>query len=270
MPIPKDLVPGLIEEQLTTRVIGRPLTLLDEVASTNDVAMAAGHGGHPEGLAILADRQARGRGRSGRVWASLPGLGVYTSILLRPPVPPQQALLLTLLAGLATADAIRAVCTAEVCLKWPNDVLLQGRKVAGILTEMATVGQTVGHVVVGIGINVHHRLADFPADVQMTATSIGLSAGRPVERADVAAVLYNALDRWYGAFCAGERERILAEVRVRTATLGRGVTVVAAPERWQGTALDLDADGALLVKDHAGTIHRVLAADVSIREEGSL
>jgi BirA family transcriptional regulator, biotin operon repressor / biotin---[acetyl-CoA-carboxylase] ligase len=270
MTIPADIAPGVFEVRLRSRLIGRRLTVLEEVGSTNDVAMAAGHAGHVEGMAILADRQVRGRGRSGRTWASLSGLGVYTSILLRPTVPPQQALLLTLLAGLATADAIRAVCTLEARLKWPNDVLLDGRKVAGILTEMTTVGQTVSHVVVGIGINVHHRLTDFPDDVRMTATSIGASAGRRVERAEVAAALYHALDRWYAAFCAGERDRILTEARARTATLGRGVTVVAGPDRWRGRALDLDVDGALLVQDHAGTVHRVLAADVSIREEGSL
>jgi BirA family biotin operon repressor/biotin-[acetyl-CoA-carboxylase] ligase len=267
MTIPEDIAPGVIEKRLTTRLIARPLTVIEGVGSTNDAAMAAGQAGHPEGLAILADRQHSGRGRSGRTWASRPGLGIYTSILLRPAVLPHQAPLLTILAGLATAEAVRTASDLAPRLKWPNDVLLDGRKVAGILTEMATVGQRVGHVVVGVGINVHHGPGDLPADVHTAATSISATAGRRVERGEVAAALYNALDRWYAAFCAGDRAGILAEARARTATLGRAVTVVAGPERWQGMALDLEDDGALLVRDQSGSVRRVLAADVSIRED---
>jgi BirA family transcriptional regulator, biotin operon repressor / biotin---[acetyl-CoA-carboxylase] ligase len=201
----------------------------------------------------------------GRAWSSLPGLGLHTSILLRPHVPPRQAPLLTIVAGLATADAIQVVAEVVPRLKWPNDVLLAGRKVAGILTEMATLGQRVGHIVVGIGINVHHRTTDFPEDLRATATSIGLAAGTRVERGEVAAALYNAFDAWYAIFLAGDGAAILREARERTATLGRAVTVVSGSERWQGTAVDLDEDGALLVCDAQGVIQRVLAADVSVR-----
>jgi BirA family biotin operon repressor/biotin-[acetyl-CoA-carboxylase] ligase len=266
MPIPDDLAPKLIDERLTTRVIARQLTVIEDVGSTNDAAMAAGQAGHAEGLAVLADRQHSGRGRSGRTWTSYSGLGVYTSILLRPTVAPHEAALLTIMAGLATVDAIRTVAALHPRLKWPNDVLLQDRKVAGILTEMATVGQRISHAAVGVGINVHHRATDFPADVQTAAISLRVAAGRPIERGEVAAALYNALDRWYAVFCGGNRAGILAEARAQTATLGRAVTVVAGPERWQGTALDLDEDGALLVQDWRGNVQRVLAADVSIRE----
>ena len=149
MPIPADITLEKIQSRLTGRVIGRRLRVVAEIGSTNDAAMAAGHAGEPEGLAILADRQESGRGRLGRTWASVSGLGIYTSILLRPPVPPLQAPLLTLMAGLATAEAIEAVGQVTPALKWPNDVLCGGRKVAGILTEMATMGQQIGHVVVG-------------------------------------------------------------------------------------------------------------------------
>jgi BirA family transcriptional regulator, biotin operon repressor / biotin---[acetyl-CoA-carboxylase] ligase len=265
MTIPEDIAADRIHARLTSRVIGRTLNVVEAIGSTNDAAMAAGRAGAPEGLAILADRQERGRGRSGRAWASLPGVGLYTSILLRPSVPPRQAPLLTIVAGLAVADAIKAFVRIEPSLKWPNDVLLDGRKVAGILTEMATVGQQIGYVVVGIGINVRHRSTDFPADVQATATSIELIAGRRAERGEVAVAVYNALDRWYAAFCAGERIGILAEARARTATLGRLVTVRAGSEQWVGTALDLDGEGALLVQDEEGAVRRVLADEVSIR-----
>src|SRR5512143_2722872 len=120
---PSDLAIETIQSRLTGRIIGRRLQVVAEIGSTNDAAMAAGHAGEPEGLAILADCQMSGRGRLGRSWTSVPGLGVYTSILLRPPVPPIRAPLLTLMAGLATADAIESVGGVSPGLKWPNDVL---------------------------------------------------------------------------------------------------------------------------------------------------
>jgi BirA family biotin operon repressor/biotin-[acetyl-CoA-carboxylase] ligase len=265
MTIPADLSIETIQSRLTSHVIGRFLRVVDEVDSTNDAALAAGQAGEPEGLAILADRQASGRGRLGRRWTSVAGLGIYTSILLRPDVPPRQAPLLTLMAGLATAEAIGGVASTTAALKWPNDVLCDGRKVAGILTETATVGQQIRHVVVGIGINVHHRLADFPVEVQTTATSIELVAGRGVKRGEVAAALYNAMDRWYAVFRTQGTGAIVQQARRRTATLGRPVTVLADQDWWRGIALDLDTDGALLVRDETGAVRRVLAADVSIR-----
>jgi len=150
-------------------------------------------------------------------------------------------------------------------LKWPNDVLCDGRKVAGILTEMATMGQEIRYVVIGVGINVRHRTEDFPAEIAPTATSIELAVGRGVDRGAVIAALYNAMDRWYEVFRSGRTDAVIQEARRRMVTLGRPVTVLADDRRWQGIALDLDADGALLVQDEERAVHRVLADDVSIR-----
>jgi BirA family biotin operon repressor/biotin-[acetyl-CoA-carboxylase] ligase len=262
---PPDISPERILSRLTARVIGRELTVLPEIGSTNDAVMAAGQEGRLEGFAVLADRQASGRGRLGRVWASLPGVGIYTSVLLRPTVPPHQTPLLTLMAGLAVAEAIHAVAQIRPGLKWPNDVLLQHRKVAGILTEMASLGPRVSHVSLGIGINVHHGREDFPAEVRATATSLLIATGRSVDRGELAAALYDALDRWYVLFCSGDRAGILQAAREQSATLGRDVTVESGTDRWQGVAVDLDADGALLVRGEDGAVRRVLADDVSIR-----
>jgi BirA family biotin operon repressor/biotin-[acetyl-CoA-carboxylase] ligase len=263
--IPSDIAAEAIQSRLTGRIIGRRLQVVAEIGSTNDAVMAAGQAGAVEGLAVLADRQTSGRGRRGRSWASLPGVGICTSILLRPSVPPLQAPLLTLMAGLAAAEAITSVAKIAPVLKWPNDILLDGRKAVGILTEMATTGQRIGHVAIGIGINVHQRSEDFPASVRGTATSIDLAAGRRVDRAEVAAALYDSLDRWYTAVCGDGMSMILNAARARTSTLGQPVTVDTGEEKWQGTALDLDDDGALLVVDGQGAVRRVLADDVSIR-----
>jgi len=263
--IPYDIALEAIQSRLTGRIIGRRLQVVAEIGSTNDAAMGAGQAGEPEGLAILADRQTSGRGRRGRSWISIPGVGIWTSILLRPPVPPPRAPLLTLMAGLATGEAIAGVAQIEPVLKWPNDLLLGGRKVVGILTEMTTTGHRIGHVAIGIGINVHQRREDFPEGVRESATSIDLAAGFRVDRGEVVAAVYNALDRWYAAVCADGPSIILQAARARTATLGKPVTVDTGEAQWQGTAVDLDEDGALLVLDAGGAVRRVLADDVSVR-----
>ncbi len=269
MSIPADLTPEKIQAALRSRLIGRSLQVLAEVGSTNDAVMVAGRAGAPEGLAILADRQTAGRGRRGRTWASPPGVGLYTSILLRPGQPAAQVPLLTLVAGLAVGEAIQEIADQDVRLKWPNDVMLDGRKVAGILTEMATVDSWVSHVAVGIGINVNHGAQDMPEEVFPVATSLALASGRSIARCDLAAAVYNSLDRWYRVFREGDSQTILVRGRERSATVGETVDVLAGEERWRGLAVDLDADGALLVQDEAGGVRRVVASDVSVRESSA-
>jgi BirA family biotin operon repressor/biotin-[acetyl-CoA-carboxylase] ligase len=265
MVIPSDLAPEQIQARLRSRVIGRPLEVLGEIGSTNDRVMAAGRDGAPEGLAVIADRQTAGRGRLGRPWASPPGVGLYTSILLRPRLPAGQAPLLTLVAGLAVAEAIERVTGLAPRLKWPNDLLVNGKKVVGILTETASLESRVNYVAVGIGINVRQEAQDLPEELRATATSLRLASGREVPRGNLAAEIYNGLDGWYREFSAGHLETILARGRERSAILGSSVDVLAGDERWSGLAVDLDADGALLVRKENGTVRRVVAGDVSIR-----
>ncbi len=265
MSIPPDLDPAKIQAALRSRLIGRPLEVVEEIGSTNDAALAAGRSGAPEGFAVLANRQTAGRGRRGRAWASPPGVGLYTSVLLRPLQPPGWIPLLTLVAGLAVSEAIREVAGLEPLLKWPNDLLVHGRKVAGILTEMASLDARVSYLAVGMGVNVNHGERDLPEDLLPVATSLRLASGRTIPRCDLAAALYNSMDRWYQVFREGNCERILAHGRQRSATLGQSVDVLAGEERWRGRAVDLDADGALLVQEEGGAVRRVQAGDVSIR-----
>lgn len=261
-----DIVPEAIHANLRSLVIGRVLEVLPEIGSTNDRVMAAGQGGTAEGFCVLADRQTAGRGRLARAWASPSGVGLYTSILLRPKAPLSSLPLLTLVAGLAVADAIQEVAALTPRLKWPNDVWLDGRKVAGILTELATNGSSARCAVVGIGVNVNHCADDFPPELRSGATSLFQQGGRRIARGILAAAIYNGLDNWYALFCQDRRESILEAGRLRSATLGRPVQVLAGTEEWQGDAVDLDPDGALLVRDETGALRRVVAGDVSIRE----
>ncbi len=265
MVIPADLDPAKIQAALRSGLIGRPLQVLGEVGSTNDVVMSAGRAGAPEGLAVLADRQTAGRGRRGRSWASPAGVGLYTSILLRPGRPPGRVSLLTLVAGLAVAEAIQEVAGLDPRLKWPNDILVGGRKLAGILCELTSTDASVSYVALGIGINVNHGSRDLPEELSSEATTLSLATGRTIPRGDLASALYNALDRWYAAFCEGRTEAILALARQRSATLGRPVAVQGEDGQWRGLAVDLDDDGALLVQEDGGSLRRVVASEVSIR-----
>jgi len=265
-PIPADLAPEVIQVRLRSQVIGHPLEVLGEVGSTNDVAMVAGQAGTPEGLVVLADRQTAGRGRRGRSWASAAGVGLYTSILLRPDLLPDRVPLLTLVAGLGVAEAIEEVTGFAARLKWPNDVLMDGRKVAGILAETAFTDTRISHVVVGIGINVNHGRQDLPEALFPEATSLYLATGRLTSRGQLAAAVYNSLERWYGLFCRKRFDEILASGRARSASLGHAVEILAEEGTWQGVAMDLDSDGALLVRAEDGGLRRVIASDVSIRQ----
>ncbi len=269
MAIPADLTPEGIQARLRSRVIARPLEVVGEVGSTNDRVMAAGRDGAPEGLAIIADRQTAGRGRLGRPWASPPGVGLYTSILLRPNLPANQVSLLSLVAGLAVAEGIESVVGLAPLLKWPNDLLVDGKKLAGILIETAGMESRVGYVGVGIGINVSHTVQDLPEELRASATSLHLATGWEISRGELAAEIYNRLDWWYREFSDGRSQIILARGRERSAILGSSVDVLIGDERWRGLAVDLDADGALLVQEASGALRRVVAGEVSIRMTGA-
>ncbi|HSD52290.1 MAG TPA: biotin--[acetyl-CoA-carboxylase] ligase, partial [Candidatus Methylomirabilis sp.] len=164
---------------------------------------------------------------------------------------------------------VEGVACISPRLKWPNDVLVDGKKVAGILTETASLEGRVSYVVVGIGINVRHEVHELSEEFRATATSLRLATGREISRGELAAEIYNRLDWWYREFSNGRCQAILARGRERSAILGSWVNVLTGDERWSGLALDLDADGALLVQDGRGEVRRVVAAEVSIRSSGT-
>ena len=249
---------------LETRAIGRVLHVHDEVTSTNDVAMALADAGAPHGTAVAAERQTRGRGRLGRAWSSPPGVGLWTSVVLRPPVPAAAVPVLTLAAGLAAAEAIEAEAGIPAALKWPNDVLLDGRKVAGTLLELRTEDQAVAHVVAGVGINVHQARGDFPPEVAQTAVSIRQATGRPVSRVLLLRGLFTRLETWYERFLAEGPDPVVTAAAGRMPVLGQPVVAVAGAERLEGTAARLDSDGALVLALPGGGTRRVLAAEVTL------
>ena len=233
-----------------------PHLWFDEIGSTNTVAVRLAERGAKEGSVIAANAQLAGRGRLGRTWASPSGAGLYVSVVLR---PPQHSALVTIAAGVAVAQGISAATGLSVGLKWPNDVYVDARKVAGILAEA---GQSVAgpFVVVGFGINVFR--ASYPPDVADRATSIESELGKPPDRGLLFAEVLAALAENYDEMISGRSARILERWRQRAgAMLGRPVEWNDAAGLHQGTTRDIDEDGALIIDTEAG-IRRVIAGEV--------
>jgi BirA family biotin operon repressor/biotin-[acetyl-CoA-carboxylase] ligase len=243
--IPEEFASALSLTRDRLGIFAHQILWYPEVGSTNDIAGAMADRGAAEGLVVLTDRQTAGRGRLGRSWASPSGAGIYVSVVLRPST--RVATLLTIAAGVAIAEGITSATGLAPHVKWPNDVHVSGRKLAGILAEGA-----VGHVVLGIGINV--QSAAYPADVASRATSIEAELSRPVDRGLVLAECLVALASRYRELQDGRGRRVVDAWRSRAASmLGRRVEWDSAGIQQVGLAENIDDDGALIVKVGAGT-----------------
>lgn len=228
----------------------RRIVWLAETDSTQRVARELARDGCEEGTCVVAEAQTAGRGRLGRSWHSPPGTNVYLSIVLRPPLPPGRVPQLALVAGLAVADAVAGVPGLVPRLKWPNDVVLDGRKAAGILTEMEAEVERVHHVVAGIGLNVN--AAEFPPELAGRATSLCLGVGRLVDRAAVTGALLAAFERRYERFIAEGFAPVRREWEERSWLGGKEVRVAAPEGEIRGRVLGLDEDGALRLETPSG------------------
>lgn len=256
-----------LSAHLTTRWLGRAAEWLRSCGSTNDLAGERARAGAPSGLVVAADAQTAGRGRLGRAWHSPPGANLYLSILLRPARPPSDIPPLTLLVGGALARALAGLGFGPR-LKWPNDVELideggRRRKVAGILTEMSSAGERALHVIVGVGLNVNGT--DFPPEIADRATSLRRAAGgQPLDRAPVLAAFLNALEPMLDEFDrVGPPAAVSAFEAYAALPAACRVTAPGRPgERLEGTALGVDPDGALRLRDETGHIHRVLSGEL--------
>jgi BirA family transcriptional regulator, biotin operon repressor / biotin---[acetyl-CoA-carboxylase] ligase len=236
-----------------------PIVRLDRVDSTQTVAFALAERGAADRTVVIADQQEAGRGRRGRVWQAPPRTSLLASILIRPRLP--QALLATLspTTAVATAEALRRVAPLSPRLKWPNDVLVGGRKIAGILLESRSIASAEPILVIGVGVNLRQR--KFPPELTGRATSVELETGRPVDRDTLLETLLEQFDTWRarlegeGFGSVRERWKSLSD------TIGRRVTV----DGISGTATDLDSDGALLI-DAGDGVRRVIAGEIATDE----
>ena len=259
--------------QPATRLLGRPLHFFDTIDSTNTSAARLAREDAAEGTVVIADAQTGGKGRLGRNWVSPPGVNLYLSVILRPRKPTSAAPQLSLLAAVAVAETIVQQTQLAPAIKWPNDVLVSGKKVCGILTEMQASGPQLRSVIVGIGVNINAPLSSFPEELQDKASSLCLRCGEPVDRAAFAVSLLAHLEKLYvlwlekgfpvvGAAWEGYASELL----------GRSITVTAPEGIISGTARGIDRDGALLLETvlpegqarPSPRVQRILAGDVTV------
>jgi BirA family biotin operon repressor/biotin-[acetyl-CoA-carboxylase] ligase len=254
-----------VRERLQTVVIGKRLVCLHETASTNADAFLLAEQGAVEGTAVIADTQNSGKGRMGRVWASPAGVNLYCSIVLRPAILPFQAPQLTFLSAVAVARAIEQTTSLKPEIKWPNDLLISGRKVAGLLNEMSAETDGINFVILGIGVNLNMTAAQFPADLRTPATSLLLEQGGGVNRARFAAVMLNELDRLYTDFLVKGFGPVRDEWQKRCNAAGREVSVSEGGSGTIcGTYAGIDGDGAMLVRLPDGRKERIVCGDVRV------
>ena len=261
---PNQPLPAEIKSEIRTKIIGRKVFYFKEVESTQEVAKTLANAGLEEGTIIIAEKQTKGRGRVGREWFSPKG-GLWLSIILKPNIPTPKIQRLTLLAGVAVAKTLRKLYKLDAKLKWPNDVLVEGKKVCGILVEASGDADKVNYVVVGIGINVNVRFID-KKELSSTATSILELLGREVSIVELTVKLLEEFEKLYLEFKQGEFSKIIGEWRKLSQTLGKKVKVESYGESFTGEALDVDEDGFLLVKVKESSIVRVVAGDIHLRE----
>lgn len=247
-----------------TRVIGRDIRVFQETNSTNDLADRLARDGVEEGTVVFAEKQSRGRGRMGRLWASPPGLGLWFSVILRPRLTPQAATQLTIAAATAARRAIQRITGLEPDIKWPNDLLLDGRKTAGILTEMGAELDKIKYLIIGIGVNVNLTEADFPQELRRVATSLRTTLGRPIHRPELAAQLLRELDEDYARVTSGHFDSVAEEWSRHCRTLGQRVAILQGDRRLEGRAEGLDHDGALLLRNARGRLERIIGGDVML------
>lgn len=249
-----------------TKVIGRDIRVFEQTTSTNDVVEKLARDGVKEGVVVFAESQTKGRGRLGRVWTSPTRKGLWFSVLLRPHLRPPETTQLTVAAATALWRAIHEETGLNPEIKWPNDILIRGKKVVGILTELSAEVDRVKHVTLGVGVDVNLTAAEFPAELRKTATSLRIESGKPISRADLATAILRELDQDYARLGAGEFAQVADEWEEHCTTIGQRVVISMGDRKLRGRAESLDDDGALVLRTEHGRLERVIGGDVTLEK----
>jgi BirA family biotin operon repressor/biotin-[acetyl-CoA-carboxylase] ligase len=249
-----------IRQKLNTNALGRTIHLFKQTESTNMAAKKLAQQDAPHGTIIIAEEQTKGRGRLGRQWVSLCG-GLWFSIILRPAMHPADCPGLTMLSGLAVAKAIRKLFALPAMLKWPNDVLIEKRKVCGILTEMGAEMDKVHYVIIGIGINTNFEIKDLPEDLQSTATTLKEELKHDISRTELLTTILEELETILTS-TDGLLVNALQSIKDLSCTIGTRVKINSGHTRMEGMALDITEKGSLLVKTDDGSIQEIIAGDI--------
>ena len=261
---PDTIAADEVRSRLKTRRIGQTVRSFASLDSTNQYAKKAGEENEPEGLLVIADEQTAGKGRSGRRWTTPPGTTVAMTLLLRPKIAPEHISMVTLVMGMAIAKACRDLYGVDARIKWPNDIVVSGRKLSGTLTEMSAEMAAVNYIVIGVGINANLR--EFPEEIAQTATSLALELGRDVNRAELIAAVLDRFEQDYERFLETEDMSLLKDAyNEMLVNAGRSVKVLEPGKEYTGTALGINELGQLKVRREDETIEKVYAGEVSVR-----
>jgi len=245
---PEALAPAALQAHLRTAVFGHRVFCYPTIGSTNDRALDLAAAGEPEGSVVFAEEQTGGRGRRDRAWHSPARLGIYVSLILRPLVPATRAPLFTFTAAVAAAEALRETCRLQAAIKWPNDVVVSRRKIAGILGETRGSDPIIREMVLGLGINVNHRAEDFSPEVLDRATSVLIETGAVADRTSLLAAILEGFERRYSRLVRGRASDLLREWESLSALpRGRRVVVEGPSGRSEGSVAGVDEEGALLL-----------------------
>ncbi|NLT94224.1 MAG: biotin--[acetyl-CoA-carboxylase] ligase [Clostridia bacterium] len=264
---PDLLVKTEILSNLATEKWGKDyLYTFAEVDSTNELAKSYAAKGKPEGTVIIAEKQLQGKGRLGRTWLSPEGQGIWVSIIIRPNIMPYKAPQITFVLAVGMVRTLYKALGIKAQIKWPNDLLIKGKKVAGILTELSAEMERVNYIVFGIGLNVNQKIKDFPEELRNKAISLRIASGHYVSRVQVLKVMLEELERTYNEYLQRGFDYILEEWKNHCDTLGKEVQVFMDGTKLEGKAIDVDREGFLIIQDKENNIHRVIAGDVSLRD----
>lgn len=254
---PDRLIPEEIRAGLGVRILGKKIYAYASLDSTNDTAYKIAEDGAPEGSVVIAEKQTKGKGRMKRRWVSPQG-GIYMSCILRPDIEPKEVAKITLVAAVAAAQAIRELCRADALIKWPNDILVNGKKVCGILTELKAEQDGVDFVILGIGVNINTPKSALPAG----AAALADETGEYISKVAMVRLLLEGLEKNYLLFRAQGFAPIREEWGMLSATLGRHVIITCHDRKIEGQAVDIDDDGALVVRLDTGLMEKVFSGDV--------
>jgi BirA family biotin operon repressor/biotin-[acetyl-CoA-carboxylase] ligase len=262
---PDLLTPSEIKPLLKTKWMGKVIHHFQTIPSTNTEAYQLALRGAPEGEIVIAESQEKGRGRLGRHWGSPPFLNLYLSVILRPDIPPPQASLITLMAAVAVAEGIERFSGLHPVIKWPNDILLKNRKVAGLLNEIHSEMDRIHFVILGVGVNLNMDKKLFAKEIRGVATSLKMETGKTVSRKEFVPCLLEALEKWYTLFLREGGKPVLEAWRERAQIRGKAVKVTSFGETLLGRAVDVDSEGRLILETEKGERKSIVAGDVEYK-----
>jgi len=260
-----------IREGLCTKVFGKKnIIYLKETDSTNTRAKELAAQGAPEGTLIIAEKQTKGRGRRGRNWFSPPGGGIYFSLILRPTISPTETPRITLMTAVVLAETLISLMKLKLRIKWPNDILVNGKKLAGILTEISTEMDAVNYIVVGLGMNVNTRFENFPSEIKKNATSILIETGEQFPRVRLIQHYLKLYEQYYDMFKKNNFEPIMKRWKELADIIGKQIKVDVVGKTHIGKVIDVDNDGVLILNDDQGKLQRIFSGDVTLARQVSV